>query len=367
MINFTAPLSPQEKKRRTLTDDLARARRDLNGARDRASGDVNFAQIFKRKSNRNNLGQPFKGIGKQKILAMIGAGISTAREMIAFNDYTGHPDVLPQWRDVFVEYFDKLQENVMVLEAKVESIQSELEVFQIAEAMFRIEEEVDLEDNSDMNVTTEATEEEKPPVFSGILDPCGWNLRCVSKSTIDRVMATNAAHRKEVQMAKMQNIPASVLKIDWSYKLAPKIKVYTGRGQSFAPFKSSVNVHNENAMCMFWKCYPTAESYGPKGMGPDLKRMKERLDHLGCKVKLVYVDNCCSVRNMLTGPEGIFPEALIKLDGWHWMERWKPALNDAKSTEAMVFWHLIRASAVLHRRWRNRTCSEKASEEVPAG
>jgi hypothetical protein len=47
----------------------------------------------------------------------------------------------------------------------------------------------------------------------------------ISKSTIDRIVVMDFQHQKTIQENKMRGIKAEVLKIDWHYKLPPKIKV----------------------------------------------------------------------------------------------------------------------------------------------
>jgi hypothetical protein len=88
----------------------------------------------------------------------------------------------------------------------------------------------------------------------------------------------------------MRGIKVLVMKIDWHYKLAPKIKVYESVGKSFSPFRSAVSIQNEDAQTIFWKCYPCSE--GVDNMQDDLERLKQRLEALGSLPKLTYVDNC---------------------------------------------------------------------------
>jgi hypothetical protein len=97
----------------------------------------------------------------------------------------------------------------------------------------------------------------------------------ISKSTTDRIVVMDFQHRKAVHQNKIRGIKALVLKIDWHYKLPPKIKVYTGRGKSFCPFKSAVSIQDEDAQTIFWKCYPCSE--GMETLKPDLLRLKQRL------------------------------------------------------------------------------------------
>ena len=91
-----------------------------------------------------------------------------------------------------------------------------------------MEREVDLHDffegagmlSDDEDGTPKApAKTDKVAPFSNMMDPTRYNSRCISKSTIDRLIATDHANRKQMQDAKMRNIPAICLKIDFHYKL----------------------------------------------------------------------------------------------------------------------------------------------------
>ncbi|CAB9529634.1 hypothetical protein SEMRO_2567_G331470.1 [Seminavis robusta] len=185
----------------------------------------------------------------------------------------------------------------------------------------------------------------KPPVFSAIDDPEGWNAQVPSKTIIDRIVSTNFQNRKSLQMAKMQNIRARALKIDFNYKMVKCVKVYTGHGECFSPFQCSVNVHQENGLCVYFKAYHITEGFGPNCMGPDLEKLKEHFDYLGCNIGIVWVDNCCNVRKKLQETFG--EDCLVKLDSWHWHERWEGIIHDKKSAEAQVFYYLMRRATYV--------------------
>ena len=139
-----------------------------------------------------------------------------------------------------------------------------------------------------------------------------------------------------MQDAKMRSIPASVLKIDFNYKLAPKIKVYSGRGKPFSPHKTICCMHNEDALTAFWKL--CAGSEGINLIQPDLEQLVKRQELLGTKVKVFYVDNCCGVRSKILL---IFPGVLVLLDCFHWQQRWDPAMYDTKSEKTAMFRSLM--------------------------
>ena len=124
-----------------------------------------------------------------------------------------------------------------------------------------------------------------PAPFSELKDPLKYNGSTVSKATIDQIVATDFQHCKAMQEAKMRGIKASVLKIDWHYKLAPKIKVYCGCGKSFSPYQTAVSIQNEDALTIFWKFYTGSES--DDTMEDDLKQFKK--DNSCWDQKLNYI------------------------------------------------------------------------------
>jgi hypothetical protein len=151
-------------------------------------------------------------------------------------------------------------------------------------------------------------------------------------------------HRKSFIEAKMMGLCAWILKIDFNYKLASKIRVWTGPGQSFTPFKCLVTIQNEDGLTVFWKALKQSESFAE--ITQDLLRLRHRLNrNLAATqpptegptpqaVKVVYVDNCCQVCISL---KRCFPGVLVKLDAFHWLKRWSEMLQDPKSGHGGVF------------------------------
>jgi len=193
-------------------------------------------------------------------------------------------------------------------------------------------------DDDDDALPTPPPKPNKPLPFSRMMDSRQCNSRCISKSTIDRIIATDHQNRKKIQDSKMRNIPATCLKIDFHYKLPDKVKVYTGKGKCFSPFKCGVTIQNEDSLTTFWKFLPCAESF--EAIKPDLLRLKERQSHIQDKPSTcAWVDNCCTVRDKL---QSIFPGILVKLDTFHWFMRWDDILANKTSEEANFFRHLLR-------------------------
>ena len=344
IVTRRKPESKTEQQLRLKRDQYEKAQRDLKSKTEQYNGDVSFSWLLSQKTNRNKIKQMFPGIGVGKMEFLLHhAKISTAKELL---DYDGtHPGVKNSWRRTVSEYYDRLR-TVMVAQQKyVEQVSLELDTLEVC---VQIEEE-EAENATFGDATSEVAvvtieQPQLPPKFSEMMDKEKYNARCLSKGMIDRVIVTDHSQRSTLQDAKMRNIPASVLKMDWSYKVPPKVKVYTGPGRCFSPFKCMLTIQNEDSCDIFWKMYSGSESYGRDGAREDLLRLKARLDHLGCTVKVIYVDNCCTVRAIL---QEIFPDAEIKLDVYHWFARWDEAMADVRSPEASVFRHLMRRAMYI--------------------
>jgi len=339
-------LTPAQKRIESTRFELTTVERELRSKELAHNHDVEFASVFRRKKNRNSINETFPGIGKAKCLALMRANIHTAKELLEYDG--GNPTILEHWKDVVQAHYDRLQFEVNQLRHRQAKLREELQIDEL------------MEDVTTTTTTTTTTRKLPgpvsvglPPAFSGLFDSRHYNGRCVSKATVDRINATDFLRRKKIQLAKMRNIPASILKIDWSYKLPPKIKVYTGKGKAFSPFRSQITVQNEDAMTVFWKFYSGTESIDMAKA--DLVNLKRRLvilqrlkqpdalDNAG-GVKATYVDNCCTV-----GPKllTIFPGAFIKLDAFHWQVRWDDCLQDVKSETTVMFRKLMRRALFL--------------------
>ena len=81
--------------------------------------DVHFVDIFRLKENRNVTGLPFKGIGKEKCHTLIGRGILTAKELLAYDG--GSLAMLPRWRDIVENYYDNIHTKLAVVKRRKDS------------------------------------------------------------------------------------------------------------------------------------------------------------------------------------------------------------------------------------------------------
>jgi hypothetical protein len=68
-----------------------------------------------------------------------------------------------------------------------------------------------------------------PPLqhFSKFDDKQKYNGRILSKYRIDSIVCSVFEHRKSFQVSKMMCLCATILKIDFNYKIASKIWVWT--------------------------------------------------------------------------------------------------------------------------------------------
>jgi len=227
---------------------FTRIERDLRSKEAAFNGDVQFADIFRRKENRNSIGEVFPGIGKKKLLLLMDRDILSAKELLQYDG--SDPAVKWRWKQIVQSYYDKIEAELHHLRQRHAAVKQELELEELLH-------DPDTPNADDNNVVAE---EKKPPIFSSLENPVGFNCRTMSRSSIDRTILGDFQRRKPMQHAKMRSIPATVLKIDWHYKIAKKVKVYTGRGKCFAPFKSAVTIQNEDSLTAFWKFYPGSES-----------------------------------------------------------------------------------------------------------
>jgi hypothetical protein len=212
----------------------------------------------------------------------------------------------------------------------------------------------------DNAVPQEQEVEEWPPQFSKFKDKKGYNGHVLSKFAVDSVATTVFDQRKAFMEAKMKCLCATILKIDFNYKLAAEICVWTKQGQSFCPFQCIVTIQNEDGLTVFWKALRHSESFTE--IKEDLVLLRERLNRNAKgqheanerkkqeasedyvretplpanyqSVKVIYVDNCCQVKNIV---RRCFPSSIIKLDVFHWLKRWNNILVEPSSAQGGIF------------------------------
>jgi len=228
-------LSAARKRRKKLSDELQRLQQELECKQRQHEADVELVDIFKRKSSRNHRGLPFRGLGEAKMLLLLGRHITTAKELL---DCDGtDPAIKESWKDIVQACCDSINSQIKRLRNQIKDLTdsnlwAELDVLIHSES----------NDNDPVAETTnQSARPWKPPPFSSMSHRSGCNARCIPKSSIDRLITSDFQCRKPIQEDKMRGTQCKeLMKIDWNYKLAPKIKVCTGRGQSFSPFKSCI-------------------------------------------------------------------------------------------------------------------------------
>ena len=237
------PVSAVTKNRMLLQSKVKRLDLSLQSKQNLLDTDFSFTDIAEMKADRNKIDLPFRGLGRGKCKVLVAKGIFTAKDLM---NYKGNdPAILPSWIGAVFAYYDARRSDVEMAQMDLSSCQEELDLTSLMEPELA----PPLPVHAPNPVLT-------PPPFSAMINPTGYNARCVSRSTVDRIVTTDFQHRKSLLEAKMKSFPQTVWKIDFHYKLAKKIKVYTGRGCCFSPFQSGVSIHQEDSLAVFWKYYP---------------------------------------------------------------------------------------------------------------
>jgi hypothetical protein len=333
-------LTAMERTVRGLRNELRAKKLSLETGRGRLQDKVCFKSLYTLKKGRNRVDAPLKKIGLKKLGQLMDAGIYSARELMEF------PGVPPPWSNnreatrMFQSYrksasdiFTEREREVKRIERSVAELEEQLSE---AEAALIIDRESRRAEGTQQELE-EA--EAQAPLFSKMADRNGYNAKVLSQERIDCILMTDFLNRKAVSQSKMLGLACEVLKIDFEYKLAKKVHVYSGIGRSFRPYKSMVVAQNEDNQTVYFKVCQGSES-----IAEILKGLKALRDRNPSSVKVIYVDNCCNVRDQL---QKIFPDVPVKLDPFHWFQRWDQVLYDKKSEEAAIFRGLMRRAVMV--------------------
>jgi hypothetical protein len=383
--NIHPSLVAATRKKNDLSGKLQRLRMECNGAKVRLEADYEFKHMLDDKDNHNvhGRGNKMKGLGSTKLRKLIAHGIISTKALLRATP-ASYPEfinkkrqsVIPAWKQIVKDFYKEREKEWTNLSKRVQEVEAEYkdvleEVTEIANAMAE-EYEAELQEGNGVS--------RRPPLFSKMEDKLCYNGRFLSKYRIDQVVSIAFHYRRAFQESKMMGLRATMLKIDYNYKLASKIHVWTGQGQSFPPYKCIITIHNEDGLTVFWKALKHSESLSE--IGPDLLRLRERLNRINITfkskqrleaakevyaaedfqaflaskpskkyfgpaeqaVKVCYVDNCCGVCISI---KKLFPGCLVKLDAFHWMKRWNDIMFDCKSAEAGIFRGLIHKALFL--------------------
>lgn len=317
----------------SLRNQVHSAKMAHDSAQSRAANNISFKELHRVKCSRNVRAHDDmpKALGPKKLKQLMDIGILNARQLTQC-------DIIPQewigsekkrrtfrsWQEICSRIFvaretvaQEKEEEVATLEDQLKQAQEELR----KEQRIREAAEADFPPP-------------KPPLLTRIDDKKGYNVRVLSAARIDQILMTDFMNRKCLQVSKMACQPCQVLKLEYSYKLPAKIDVYTGIGKCYKPHKCMLVAHNGNNATVYWKALVGTESIAQASHG--LAQLEDRNPD---EVKVIYVDNCCNVAEALLK---IFPNAVIKLDAFHWMKRFEPALHDKNSESAAQFRGMLR-------------------------
>jgi len=143
----------------------------------------------------------------------------------------------------------------------------------------------------------------------------------------------------------MRGIKATMLKIDFQCGPAKKARVCKSQGVSHQPRHCIVTALQERSLVVCWRALESAESM--KEITSDLQKSDRRLAHNTnlptSAVRAVCIDNCHAAGKEEVRTKKIFA-AEVKLDPFHWQQRWDLILESTTSKEASRFWSAMRQS-----------------------
>ena len=225
-----------------LKDEIRNLRYKLDHATSLAQGDINLRDIIEMKRNNNCINPPLKGIGESKLKQLISHGCVTMKQLLEFlpEDFpviNAHTK-LGRWKSIARADLQQKEKEVERLKAAIEAKEENL----ILEQVVRDGEDDPLGDNppTEDAAPQPSTEDENalPPLLSEMNDPAGYNARVISKYRIDSIVTSEFQLRKEVMESKMMSLSAVILKIDFNYKIASKIRAWKGQGDSLDPLNA---------------------------------------------------------------------------------------------------------------------------------
>lgn len=255
--------SDREKKLRKLKIQLNSKKMVLANLQLKSNNDICFKGLTKVKSSRrehtekNQEMLPALGIGKLKKL--MGTGIMNARQLMDC-DFMPHEwcknehlrNRFKQLKEMAKKIFDDRNRKLGEQNARIEILEDEI----------KQEEEAVRKEQDEQEEAEEGNDQPEPRVslFSTMDDKKGYNAKILSVGRIDQMLMTDFDNRKNLQQSKMLSLPAEILKLDFSYKLPPKLDVYLGVGKCFKPYKCMFVCQNENNQTNYWKACVGNES-----------------------------------------------------------------------------------------------------------
>ena len=130
-----------------------------------------------------------------------------------------------------------------------------------------------------------------------------------------------------------------MLKIDFQCGPAKKARVCKSQGVSHQPCRCVVVALQERGLVVRWCATESADSM--KEITSDLQKSDRRLAHNTnlptSAIRAVCIDNCCAAGKEEVRTKKMFAAAEVKLDPFHWQQRWDLILEWTTSKEASHF------------------------------
>ena len=329
-------LGPQQKesanrrKLRLARERLQCVRQKIQSEHSKLDSGLPFQRLLDEKTNRNNLGVNLPYLGVSKLQRLIDMGISSGSELLESDESF----IKWRWRNTVKNYFNTVRTSISDLKETEDAYLNEVLLCEM-----QVEQEHVSDDDATPQRVQPAVGPALPPVFSKLDDVQGYNAKILSGSRINCVLCTEFGNRKPLQDSKIRGLCATMLKADFQCQLAKKIRVWNGKGQSYRPFVCIVTVLNEHGLVVYWRALKSGESM--KEIQADLDKLDRRLAFNAhsdtSTIKYVYIDNCCTVAKVEDKITAIFKAAAVKLDPFHWQQRWDFILESTTSKEASYF------------------------------
>jgi len=254
--------SASMRKLRLSRERLVCVRRKLQTEQTKLDSGLPFQRILDEKNNRNNLGARLPYLGVSKLRKLIDMGITTGNELLESDD----PHIKWRWKQTLSNYFESVRASIADLKETEEECTTQMLLNE-----FAVENDPVAAEPAARERQQQPAAAELPPTFSKLDDSDGYNGKVLSWSQINAVLRTQFAHRKPMQDSKLRGLKATMLKIDFQYKLAKKTRVWKRQGESYRPFTCIVTVLNEHGLCVCWRALKSSESM--KEIEDDLKKL----------------------------------------------------------------------------------------------
>ena len=352
---------------RKLESNARRSLRNLGfkvtSVKQKAEDDIDLRKLLEVKGKKNEQTLRIASMGPAKIKELLDSGFTTGRQFVSLWRHERHnprvlallerrqqsnrqskPEKLPeQWARGFEKEFATRQQLYETIKEQADSLIATLaEHEQNLAKLVSAQQSNNTDSNNSQNDQDSLDDNKQILPFSDVTDKNGYNAKFLSADRINAIIGSHFRDRKPLLQAKMQRLGGRILSLDFVYPLAKRIWVQQKDGTRFRPFKCLASIKNEDSLVIWWGMLKGDESI--VAIQLHLGKLRARFIHLGYSLRIViYVDNCCNVKAKI---EEVWPEALVKLDHWHWFKRWDEAMVDPKSENGRLFKALM-SRAVL--------------------